>query len=461
MGNLANYNLSDTIAAVATFPSASALGVIKVSGRKAIPILSRVFRPKSRKSMSKVKTYTLHYGWITTGDKTVDEALVSVMRRPRSYTREDVVEISSHGGVVVLNKILGLLVKNGARLAKPGEFSYRAFINGRIDLSQVQAIADIVDAKDERALFSLSQQLKGEFSKRIGKIVDKLKEIISVLEAAINFPDEETGVDFKKIRGDLNLLSKNAEAVLNNQNEARILRQGLRCVICGKSNVGKSTIFNRLLKEERVIVTHRPGTTRDAIEETIIINGVPLKICDTAGIVEAKDFIDKQAMRRSYDKLAEADIVLFIFDYSRRYDKKDACLMDKLKGKNTIFIVNKIDLKQKLDLVKLKQLKRPLVKLSALKTSGLDALEKVILKSVYVKGVDKKDDIFLLARWQVDLLKSVRASVIEALGFIKKGYSADYVSFSLKPALDDLSKLSGETASEEILSRIFSSFCIG
>lgn len=466
--SLEGYNLTDTIAAIATFPSSSALGVIKISGKKAIDIVFRMFVPKKRKNIKRAKSYTLHYGWIVEKtkiknqkSKIIDEVLVSIMKAPRSYTREDVVEVSSHGGILVLNKILGLVLQDGARMARPGEFSYRAFINGRLDVIQAQAILDIVEAKTESSLFSFSRQLSGEFSMEVSRIKQELRDIVSLSEAFINFPEEDIDLNLKDIKNSLNKVNKIIEGFLCNADTSRILRDGMRCVICGKANVGKSTLFNRFLKEERVIVTHIAGTTRDVIEETINVRGIPLMICDTAGILEPKDLLGKEVMDKTYKKLEESDIVIFVFDCSRPLERKDTLLLEKVKNKNVIFVINKIDLRQKLDIEKLKLFKKPLVKMSALKNIGLSGLEKAIFRSVYKGDFRPHDNIMVLAQWQINFLKSIKTCIGDTLRLVEEGYSIDFLSLSLRPAVEYLGKLCGEIVSEDILDNIFSKFCIG
>ncbi len=465
---LSNYNLSDTIAAIATFPAPAALGVVKISGRKALPIVSKIFLPRGKKNIKKVPTYTLHYGWIIDSafrkkrkNQIIDEVLVSIMRKPYSYTREDVVEISSHGGAVVLNKILSLVLKEGARLAQPGEFSYRAFVNGRIDLSQAQTIVDIVEAKTERALFALSRQLKGEFSYYFNQIKGLLKELLYKLEAYLNFPEEDTNINIEEIKIGLKKTKRQLARFLKESRDSRIFREGIRCVLCGKVNVGKSTLFNCLLKEEKAIVTHIPRTTRDAIEETVSIKGLPIVISDTAGILEPEDFIDTAAVEISYRKIREADIVLFVLDASVNFDKQDLTLWGKVKDKNVIFVVNKIDLSQKLNIDKLKTYGKPIVKISALNKTGIKELENTIFKMSYKGKVNIASNRFLLAKWQEDIIRRVLVKIEEASNLIDEGYSCDFILLPLREMLDEMGKLAGENVNEEILSQIFSRFCIG
>ncbi len=464
---LNNYNLKDTIAAIATFPSTSALGVIKISGSKALSIVAKIFLPKNKKNIKEEKTYTLHYGWIVDrfskekAPRIIDEVLVSIMRGPYSYTREDVVEISSHGGIVVLNKILSLVLKGGGRLAQPGEFSYRAFIKGRIDLIQAQAILDIVEAKTERFLLSSTRQLKGDFSSKLNTIKDLLRNLVYKLEAYINFPDDQIIINLKELRGVLRKTKNTLKRFLEDSRDCRIFREGIQCVICGKANVGKSTLFNCLLKEERAIVTHIPATTRDVVEETINIKGLPVVISDTAGILEPKDFVDKKAIEKSYRKLKEADIVLFVLDTSQNLSKDDFSLWEKIKEKNVIFVINKIDLKKGLEIKKLKPSRKPIVRISALKHIGINKLEEAIFKLSYRKSLRTESNQFILSQWQEDILKRILIKIDEADGLIQKGYSYDFIILPLKESLEEIGKLMGENISEEILKEIFSKFCIG
>jgi len=277
---LKNYNTGETIAAIATFPSKSALGVIKISGKKSIRIIHRIFVTKNKKDIRKAKTYTLHYGWIvdrkkSSGQKITDEVLVSVMRAPHSYTCEDVVEISSHGGIIALNEILNLILRCGARLAQPGEFTYRAFLNGRIDLLQAEGIRNIVEAKTDKALQAAVSQLKGDSFNRFKKIKEAIKSVFLLTEADINFPEDDTAAESSRIKDKIKKINAEMKSILEADKKSKIAKDGLRCVICGKANAGKSTLFNCLLQEERVIVSEIPGTTRDAVEETINVRGVP------------------------------------------------------------------------------------------------------------------------------------------------------------------------------------------
>ncbi|MEI8349590.1 MAG: tRNA uridine-5-carboxymethylaminomethyl(34) synthesis GTPase MnmE [Candidatus Omnitrophota bacterium] len=476
-GQLKNYNCKDTIAAIATFPAQSAIGIIKISGKRAISIVSGVFLSRKKKDLKKVKTYTLHYGWIVEKLKVknqkskknvmVDEVLVSVMKGPRSYTKEDVVEISCHGGPAVLQKILEIIIQQGARPASPGEFTYRAFVNGRIDLLQAEAIASIVEAKTSHSLEPAMQQLRGEASVRLQEIKETIKELFSHTQALLDFPEDNITLSVSAVTKRLVVVKKKLDAMLQGGTRARILKEGLRCVICGKTNVGKSTLFNRLLNQERVIVSRLPGTTRDVVEETISIRGVPLRIYDTAGILEPKDLVEKKAVEKSSHAFQEADMVLLMLDGSRKLQKADRFLLEKITqavkadtGKKVIVIINKTDLRQKLVCENLTGACVRLVRVSALRDKGIKSLEKAIVDLVYKEGL-KRDDIIFLNQLQRRTLEEANLSIAEALEYLRKSYTIDFVQASLQQAIDAIGRISGAIPNEEILKEIFSRFCIG
>jgi len=474
---LKQYNHNDTIAAIATFPSPSAIGVIKLSGARAIPIVSAIFLSRKNKDLRKVKTYTLHYGWIVENIKVknkklknniiIDEVLVSVMKKPRSYTREDVIEISCHGGPAVLQKILAVVLQRGARLAAPGEFTYRAFINGRIDLLQAEAIASLVDAKSSYSLAPATQQLNGTVSLRLRHMRETLKALLSRLQALLDFPEDAITPDISSLRKKLAATREELSAMLSGTARARILRDGLRCVICGKTNVGKSTLFNRLLNQERVIVSRFPGTTRDVVEETISIRGVTLRMYDTAGILEPKDLIERQAIEKSSRAFQEADMILLMLDGSRALQAADRLLLEKMKrtaetdkDKKIIVIINKIDMRQKLVYKTSAQPHVRVVRVSALRNKGIKDLERAIVELAYTKGINR-DDIIFLNHLQRNALKEALLGVNSALTYLKKKYTIDFVQASLQQAIDAIGRLSGIVPNEEILKEIFSRFCIG
>jgi len=472
---LKDYKLGETIAAIATFPGKSALGVVKVSGLKALVIASKIFKPQRKKNIRQVKTHTLHYGWIIDKDKgrrikdkagrkreevVIDEVLLSVMRKPSTYTKEDVIEISSHGGVAVVNKILEIVLKQGARLALPGEFTYRALLGGRIDLLQAESIRGIVDAKSENALALASSQLRGEATLKLKQLREELKELFVQTESVINFPEDDLDISSLNLGKRVEVLAKEVDNLIKGSREAEIMREGFKCVICGKANVGKSTLFNRLLKEERVIVSRFSGTTRDVVEETINIKGVPLRIYDTAGIIEPKDLITKKALKKALRIFEECDLVILVFDGSRRLNKEDTFLLEKVKNKNVIFVINKSDLPQRLNLKEIPKALGAIVKMSSLKSKGLGSLEEAVYRKVYREGVDRESIVFL-SQYQRQILAKLGTGLNQVKVFLKESQPIDFINIELKICLDNLGRLSGEVFSSEILKSIFSQFCIG
>lgn len=487
------YNQKDTIVALATFPAASALGVIKISGKKSIAILTKIFLPKKKKDMRKVRTFTLHYGYIVERSKIqnprsqinpkskipnekirytiydirhtniIDEVLVSVMRVPHSYTCEDVVEISSHGGTLLLNKIIELILSCGARMALPGEFTYRALVNGRIDFFQAEGIRHLVSAKSEEELSLAVRQLCGKTTdNNILEIRQALKEILVLTESYISFPQDQGALDFSQVKEKLRKVNQDLKSLLENVSQAKRVAEGFRCVICGRANVGKSTIFNRLLREEKVIVSRYPGTTRDVIEETLSLGGVTLKILDTAGILDAKDLITKKAIDKTNQAFSQADLVILVLDGARKLTRDDLTLIARTKDKNVLIVINKSDLKQKVDLSRLKKIVpgKAQVKISAARDKNILALEKAVLK-ILPKSEVKRENVLFLNQYQQQVLSKVEGNLKEAIEFLQNGYTIDFVHSSLEQAVLEFGKISGQVLSEEVLESVFSQFCIG
>jgi tRNA modification GTPase len=359
-----------------------------------------------------------------------------------------------------LNQIVELILKKGARLAKPGEFSYRALINGRIDLLQAEAILKLVEAKTPKAVLLSSRQLKGENSKELKDLKKDLKNIFIQTETAINFPEEGISFDKTNLGKILEKVLKKVKRLQKGQGPADILTQGLRCVICGRSNTGKSTLFNRLLRQERVIVSKIPGTTRDVIEESINIKGIPVKIYDTAGILEPEDFITRKALQKTNQVFNQADLVILLFDGSKKLSKDDKFLLDKTKDKNTILVINKTDLPAKIKFNQKDIGQHKFIRMSALKDNDLKRFEKMVYKAVYRKGIDRKDLIFL-NHYQKKELDNLAENLSKTKEYLKKDYTLDFVNFSLKDSLESIGKITGEIIGEEILENIFSNFCIG
>ena len=459
---MAKYGLNDTIAAIATPIGESGIGIVRISGKDALAIADKVFVSRDQKKPTTFKTYTTHYGWIAKEAKIIDEVILTVMRAPKSYTREDIVEINCHGGILALRAVLDLVLENGCRLAQPGEFTRRAFLNGRIDLAQAEAVLDIIRAKTDAALKIGIEQARGNLSSRINKLRKSLLDILSQIEVNIDFPEEEIGtVDLKAISQNLNGINKELKDILEGSRQGRILREGINAVICGKPNVGKSSLLNALLKQERAIVTPVAGTTRDTIEEVIDIKGIPIMIVDTAGIIEPRDLIEKKAIQRSQRYIDLADLVILLFDGSKRLSHEDGVLMRKLKGKIIIAIINKIDLKQKIERAKILKRFKCLINISAKKLKNIDLLEQAIENLVYNGKVSHSESIMVSKLRHIEALKKVEKFIAEAVNSLDNKLSLEFIAQDIKDALTYLDNILGKDFSQDLLDKIFSEFCIG
>ena len=461
---MVNINLDDTIAAIATPIGESGIGIVRISGRKALSIADRIFVSRDRQKPSSFKTYTTHYGWIIDPKRglKVDEVILTVMRKPRSYTRQDIVEINCHGGIIPLRKALELVLDLGARLSKPGEFTKRAFLNGRIDLAQSEAVLDIIRAKTDSALRVSVEQLKGGLSKRLNQLRDKLLELLTILEANIDFPDEDLeAIDIKNIATGIDRVNQELRFLLENSKRGRIFREGIKVVICGRSNAGKSSLLNALLKCERSIVTPIAGTTRDTVEDILDIRGIPIRIVDTAGIIEPSDLIEQKAVSRSQRCIQEANLVLFVFDGSRDLSYEDKTLMRKIKLKPTLALINKIDLKQRIKQDEIAQRFPQLVKISAKKQKNIDLLEEAIAQFVFSGKIKSGDPVWVTNLRHIQQLKRVEKSIMRARKSTNVNLPFDLIAQDIKEAIGFLDEILGKRFSEDLLDRIFSEFCIG
>lgn len=457
----AYFRKEETIAAISTPLGKAGIGIVRMSGNSAIAIAEKIFRPKNPKSLSQLPSHTIHYGYIINGDEIVDEVLLTIMRAPYTYTKEDIVEINCHGGITAVREVLKLCLDHGARLAEPGEFTFRAYINGRIDLAQAEAVLNIVNAKTEKALKVASSQLYGTFSFYLRKIKDALLKIVAEVEALIDFPEEEIDVSLKDLYSEIKSQKNYLEKLLCSAKFGELLQDGLRTVICGKPNVGKSLLLNALIGKERAIVTPLPGTTRDVIAEIIDINGIPLRLLDTAGIVEPSDLIEKEGIKRTKEEIANADIILFVLDNSRKWDCEDDAILDLVKDKKFIFCINKIDLEQILDISKiLDVVSAPIIKVSALKKTGIEDLKEAI----YHYAIDTQEvleiPIIINARHH-ELLKNCNNYLNSSLKDYQEK-SLELVAEDLRLALKEINSILGDEEIEpELLQLIFSRFCIG
>ncbi|MDP1854285.1 MAG: tRNA uridine-5-carboxymethylaminomethyl(34) synthesis GTPase MnmE [Candidatus Omnitrophota bacterium] len=467
-----NLGLTDTIAAMGTGLGEAGIGIVRISGKDALKIADRVFVAKGGKKPSGFKAYTVHYGWIVERNqkpvarnqklKIIDEVLLTVMRKPKSYTKEDVVEINCHGGIMAMRAVSDLVLENGARLAEPGEFTKRAFLNGRIDLAQAEAVLDIIRAKTDSALKIGTEQLRGTLSNQINRLRKGLLDALAILEANIDFPEEEIGVlNLKEAFKKLNAVNGALKGILVSSKHGKVLRDGIQAVICGKPNVGKSSLLNALLKQERSIVSSISGTTRDTIEEIIDIKGIPVRIVDTAGIIEPRDLVEKKAVSRSKRHIGFADLVILLFDGSQKLTKDDEALIKKLRKKQIIAIINKIDLRQKIDKIKIEEIFKHVIGLSAKKLQNIGLLEEAIADLVFGGKVIKSESALVSNLRHIELLKEAENFIDSALKSLDNKVSVEFVAQDIKGALGSFDTVSGKNFSEDLLEKIFSEFCIG
>ncbi|MEF9437630.1 MAG: tRNA uridine-5-carboxymethylaminomethyl(34) synthesis GTPase MnmE [Candidatus Mariimomonas ferrooxydans] len=454
----------DTIAAISTPLGHSGIGIVRLSGRDSVSIADRIFVSPGKKSLKQKTSRRIVYGHIINTKKEIlDEVLVSVMTAPHTYTREDIVEINCHGGPVPLRRILELVIKGGARLAEPGEFTRRAFLNGRIDLAQAEAVLDVINSMTEQSQKAAVEQLRGRLSKKIESIREELVELIAFVEAYIDFPDEDIEPPSLKELQNMALKIRNSLRALTGSSQfGMILREGLKTAIIGRPNVGKSSLLNALLEQDRAIVTEIPGTTRDIIEDYLNIHGIPVRIMDTAGIREVKNIAEKEGVKRSLMAMKEADLVILILDGSENLHNTDRQLIRKSNTENTILVINKTDLPQKIRLSEIRtkgESNGKTVSISAIKGTGLDDLKNKIAKMA-VNGRFSPGAAFVTNVRHVHALKKALSSINSFIRDIKK-VPPEFLAVELRDALDSIGEIVGSTTTDDILDRIFSDFCIG
>jgi tRNA modification GTPase len=461
----------DTIAAISTAPGHSGIGIVRLSGRDAIKIAAKIFLSARQKKIRKTSSHRMLYGHITdhANKETIDEVLVSVMKAPNTYTREDVVEINSHGGPVPLRRILDLVINAGARLAEPGEFTQRAFLNGRLDLAQAEAVIDVINALTEQSRKTAVSQLKGGLSKKIQSIREELIELAAFVEAYIDFPDEDIEeLSMKDMKKRAENIHQALQKLIESSRYGRVLREGLKTAIIGRPNVGKSSLLNALLEHDRAIVTDVPGTTRDVIEEYLNIKGIPVRIMDTAGIRDVKDIAEKEGVKRSLMAMEDADLVILVLDGSEELHKTDKELIEKSGSKHSIIVINKCDLPQKIDTAMVVGARRAvplqaqgnIVNISAKKETGLDELKIRIAEMVLSGSAEGSAEIVTSAR-HVHALEKALDSMSAFITTVDKQTSPEFLSVELRDALDAIGDIIGITTTDDILNKIFSSFCIG
>ena len=459
-------NQEDTIVAIATPPGQGGIGIVRLSGTRALAITDRMFVKKNGAKPSVLKSHTVHYGDVMDREKgeAVDEALLTVMRAPKSYTREDVVEISCHGGAVSLKAILALAMRLGARLAEPGEFTKRAFLNGRIDLTQAEAVLDIIQAKTDAFLKVSTHQLKGDLSAELEAIREQIMNIYVAVEAIVNFPEDGIeGQGKEKIMAGLTAAKDRVGVLVRTGEQGRVLKEGIKIVLCGRPNVGKSSLLNALLRTPRAIVSDIPGTTRDTIEETAQIRGIPFQLVDTAGILEPRDRIEQEAVARSRMHIAGADLVLFIFDASEKLGTEDERLMQAVNGQNVIAVLNKCDLPRRMDdgPVGGKYGASNVLTVSAKERIGLDRLEAMIVENIWHGTEINTHGILISNVRHRQALEDCQNNLEKGMAGLENGLSLEFVSEEIKAAVNCLDNITGRNIDEDLLDTIFSRFCIG
>lgn len=459
-----NLDLEDTIAAISTPIGQGGIGIIRMSGKDAIPIADRVFLSPKGKKPSLVPSHSIIYGYIVDpviGEK-IDEVLISVMKAPHTYTREDIVEINCHSGMVPLKRILQLLLRLGVRLAEPGEFTKRAFLNGRIDLSQAEAVMDVIRAKTEESERLAFQQLEGRLSNKIKEISDRLTDLCAYIEALIDFPEEEIDMLPKdELLFSLKDVEQKLKSLSDSYEEGRLFKDGISAAIVGKPNVGKSSLLNVLLQKDRAIVTEIPGTTRDIVEDFINIKGLPIRIMDTAGIRETHDLAEFEGVKRSLKAIEGADIVIAVFDGSRSLDEADKELYIKVKNKKTIFVINKSDIESPEFNYGFFEDQHRIIKISALKEEGIGELKEVIYRECLSKeGLINRENVIVSNMRHKKLIDNALESIKKTISALQES-PLEIVALYLRESLENIGQITGAITTEDILNKIFSDFCIG
>lgn len=453
-----------TIAAISTAPGIGGIGIIRISGEKTYEVLKKIFKPKHETDFSKEKGYRIKYGYIIENDKIIDEVLVSIFKAPNSYTTEDLCEINSHGGTYVVQKILELCLKNGAELAEPGEFTKRAFLNGRIDLSQAEAVIDIINAKTQKESKASINQLEGSLSGEIKKIRDLLMSIMIEVEVSIDYPEYDIEeVSHNKAEAVLKQVEQELEKLRNSFETGKIIKEGIKVSLIGKPNAGKSSLLNAILKEERAIVTEIEGTTRDVIQESISIKGIPINIIDTAGIRDADNKVEQIGIERSRKSAEEADLVIAIFDGSKELADEDYEIIEMIKNKKSIIILNKVDIgiskKVKEELEKLEE--NTIIEISAKNKDGIEKIYDEIERLFKLDEIKLDNEVMITNIRHKNIIEKAIESTKNAIKINEQNLPIDMIGLYIKDVMEELGKITGESVSDEIIKEIFSKFCLG
>ena len=450
--------MNDTIAAISTTLGVGAISIIRVSGSDAIKIVNSIFKGKDLK---KVESHTISYGHIKDGDNLLDEVLVSVMKSPKTFTTEDIVEINCHGGIATTNKVLEAVLKNGARLAEPGEFTKRAFLNGRIDLSQAESTMDLINAKTESKRKAALNGLDGYVSKLIKNLRQEILEILATIEVNIDYPEYEDieTMTNEKLKPKIENVIKEIKKIIKESENGKVLTSGIKTVIIGRPNVGKSSLLNRLLDEEKAIVTDIEGTTRDTVEGSITINGVMLDIIDTAGIRKTNDIVEKIGVNKSYSLIESADLVIIVLNNNEKLTEEDKNILEYCKNKKVIVVINKSDLADKIDISNITY--ENIIRTNTVDLNGLDELKDKIVELFNLEELTKEDYKYLNNVRQISLIKEAKDILLEALSGINNATPVDLVEIDIKRAWEKLGEIIGATYTDELLDQLFSQFCLG
>ena len=453
-----------TIASISTAPGIGGIGIIRMSGEKSFEVLDKIFIAKNKQNIDEIKGYTIKYGNIVEDGDIIDEVLVSYFKAPRSYTTENMCEINSHGGTIVVKKILELCLKNGAELAEPGEFTKRAFLNGRIDLAQAESVIDVINAKSDREAKSGIKQLEGFLSKEIKEIKQEIMDVLVNIEVTIDYPEYDTPeVQQEELSKMLQSVGQRLIKLEKSFDNGKIIKEGIKTAIIGKPNAGKSSLLNAILKEDRAIVTDIAGTTRDTIEEFVTINGIPLKLIDTAGIREASDKVEKIGVEKSIKLAEEADLVIAIFDSSKELTEEDIEILKLIENKKSIILLNKNDLNSVISEndEQLKKASKNILKISALNKTGIDELYEKISELFNLNEINLDNDILITNVRHKNIISKSLENVKKANEALNMNMPIDIITIYIKEILEDLGEITGEVVTEDIINEIFSKFCLG
>ena len=452
-----------TIVAISTAPAIGGIGIVRMSGENAFDILSKIFVPKNKQNIEEIKGNSIKYGHIVYEGKIIDEVLVSYFKSPKSYTTENMCDINSHGGILIVRQILDLCLKMGANLAEPGEFTKRAFLNGRIDLAQAESVIDIINAKSQKQVEASVKQLDGFLSNEIKNIRKEVIDLMVDIEASIDYPEYDVEeVTYSKAINILEDVENKLEKLSNSFENGKIIKDGIKMAIIGRPNAGKSSLLNEFLKEERAIVTDIEGTTRDTIEEQIIISGIPFKIIDTAGIRESEDKIEKIGIEKSKKAANDSDIILAIFDISKPLNKEDLDIIQFIKNKPAIVILNKTDLCENEETAReISKIEKDILRISVLKKEGIEAIYSKLIEMFNIKEIQLDNENVITNIRHKQLIDCGKQNAKEAIIALKSNMPVDIVAINIKEILENLGKITGETVSEDVIKEIFAKFCLG